>query len=185
MPALVVGVILAAVWIIALTVRGKRTGSVLPWALLMLIPGVSFPALALLSTQDLGPVPWILGGIFAASGVGGLIWGAWSARRDDDLRRRGLPATAFVENVTDTGWKSFNLRVLKLTLLVHVPGRAPYELRHRARVHELSLPMIMSGNGMPVLVDPDNPRRILVALTDGTPAAQPPPWRFRHRDGRT
>jgi hypothetical protein len=172
-PVLIVGGLVAAVWIIALTVRGKRSGRVLPWSLIMLIPGISLPVFALVSTQDLGPVPWILGGIFTAAGIGGLLWGRWSGRRDDDLRERGIPATAFVESVTDTGWKSFNLRVLKLRLLVHVPGRAPYELQHRARVHDLYLPLIMSGNGLPVLVDPDDPQRILLTLTDGTLAASP------------
>ena len=173
MPAIILGLLLAVVWIIALRVRGKRSGALLPWALIMLIPGVALPALALTSTEDLGPVPWILGGLFTSAGVGGLLWGVWSGRRDDDLRRRGIPATAFVESVTDTGWKSFNLRVLKLTLLVHVPGRAPYELRHRVRIHDLYLPLIMSGNGVPVLVDPEHPERILLALTDGTLAAAP------------
>jgi hypothetical protein len=173
MPAIILGLLLAVVWIIALRVRGKRSGALLPWALIMLIPGVALPALALTSTEDLGPVPWILGGLFTSAGVVGLLWGVWSGRRDDDLRRRGIPATAFVESVTDTGWKSFNLRVLKLTLLVHVPGRAPYELRHRVRIHDLYLPLIMSGNGVPVLVDPDHPERILLTLTDGTLAAAP------------
>jgi hypothetical protein len=80
-----------------------------------------------------------------------------------------------VQSVTDTGWTLFNLKVLKLTLLVHLPGSAPYEVRHRTRVHDLVVPLIMSGNGLPVLVDPDNPQRILLALADGTSAAQPRP----------
>jgi hypothetical protein len=172
-PVLIVGGIVAAVWIIALTVRGKRSGRVLPWSLIMLIPGVALPVFAFVSTEDLGPVPWILGGIFTTAGIGGLLWGRWSGRRDDDLRKRGIPATAFVHTVTDTGWKSFNLRVLKLRLLIHVPGRAPYELQHRARVHDLYLPLITSGNGVPVLVDPKDPERILLTLTDGTRAASP------------
>ncbi|HWI00891.1 MAG TPA: PDZ domain-containing protein [Propionibacteriaceae bacterium] len=169
---LFVAVFVAVIWIVVLTVRSKRLGRVLPWSLIMLVPGVGLPVLALTSAVRLGPVPWILGGMFTAMGVGGLLWGLWSARRDDDLRSRGLPATAYVQSVTDTGWTSFNLRVLKLTLLIHVPGSAPYEVRHRARVHDLVVPLIMSGNGLPVLVDPDNPQRILLALADGTPAAQ-------------
>ena len=160
---------------VALMVRSKRAGGAVRWALLMLIPGVGLPVLALTSVVDIGPVPWILGGMFAAMGVGGLLWGVWRGRRDDQMRRRGLPATAFVQSVTDTGWTSFNLRLLILTLLVQVPGRAPYELRHRARVHDLYVPLVTSGNGVPVLVDPDNPERILLTLADGTPAAPDPP----------
>jgi hypothetical protein len=172
-PALIVGLILAVVWTIALKVRGKRSGRVLPWALIMLIAGLAFPAFALVSTEDVGPVPWILGGLFTSAGVGGLLWNVWSGRSESDLLRRGIPATAIVESVTDTGWRSFNLRVLKMTLLVHVPGRAPYELRHRARIHDLYIPLIMSGNEVPVLVDPHNAEKILLTLRDGTLAAGP------------
>jgi hypothetical protein len=175
MSVLIVGAVVAVVWIVALTVRSKRAGGVLPWALLMFIPSVALPVLALTSAVNLGPVPWILGGMFAAMGGGGLLWGVWSGRRDDDLRSRGLAGTALVQSVTDTGWTSFNLRVLKLTLLVQVPGSARYEVRHQARVHDLFIPLIMSGNGLPVLVDPDNPQRILLTLADGTPAKQPEP----------
>ena len=64
--------------------------------------------------------------------------------------------------------------MLKLALLIQVPGRAPYQVLHRARVHEILIPQIMNGDGLPVLVDPDNPKRILLTLADGTPAMQPP-----------
>jgi hypothetical protein len=172
---LIVGATIAVVWIVALTVRSKRIGGVLPWALIMLVPGLGLPVLALTSVIDVGPVPWILGGMFTAAGVGGLLWGLRGARRDDDLRSRGLPATALVQSVTDTGWTSFRLRVLKLNLLVQVPGRAPYEVQHRARVHDIYVPLLVSGNGVPVLVDPDDPERILLTLADGSPATQPAP----------
>ena len=84
----IVGAIIAVVWIVALTVRSRRIGGVLPWALIMLIPGVGLPVLALTSVVDVGPVPWILGGMFTAAGVGGLLLVRVPGRAPYELRPR-------------------------------------------------------------------------------------------------
>ena len=60
----------------------------LPWALIMLIPGGVFASIALTSVVDVGPVPWILGGMFTAAGVGGLLLVRVPGRAPYELRPR-------------------------------------------------------------------------------------------------
>lgn len=105
--------------------------------------------------------PWLLfpvGGVLAmAIGLVVIVL----ARRHWRIRRHGTAATATVLEATDTGAAMNNTPVLKLRLLVAAPGQAPYETSVRAAVSPTRL-MHIQRTGVPVKVDPKDPRRIVV-----------------------
>ncbi|NUT34623.1 MAG: hypothetical protein HOV79_16285 [Hamadaea sp.] len=133
-----------------------RTGVlVVVTGLVLLIVGLLRPA------DERFDWPWLLlpigGAVALVIGVVVLVL----ARRHWRVRRHGTPATATVLEATDTGAAMNNTPVLKLRLLVAAPGQAPFETSVRAAVSPTRL-MHIQRTGVPVKIDPKDPRRIVV-----------------------
>jgi hypothetical protein len=161
------GYVLVMVLAILATHRSGRASGTLRVAVPMLLAGAFVAVLGLMVGGRAGgihPVPFVLAGTFTAFAVGFVLWGMCAGGREAELRRRGVRAHAIVGSVTDTGWRVMNRRVLRLELTVQVPGRAPYPVSHRARVHDIAVPLLMSGTPVPVIVDPDDPAKLLLDL---------------------
>ncbi|HSR24299.1 MAG TPA: DUF3592 domain-containing protein [Candidatus Eisenbacteria bacterium] len=80
----------------------------------------------------------------------------------DRLRRVGLSGTARVLRATEAGTSPMGEPVVDVELAVEVDGRAPYEVRQRTAVPRGRLDRLRAGRSVPVLVDPEDPERLVV-----------------------
>jgi hypothetical protein len=110
--------------------------------------------------------------------VGGGFLGMWTVAADyaaralhparheleerDRLRRVGLSGTARVLRATEAGTSAAGEPVVDVELAVQVEGRPPYEVRQRAAVPRRRLGRMHAGRSVPVLVDPQDPQRLVV-----------------------
>jgi hypothetical protein len=85
---------------------------------------------------------------------------ALEARRLLQVGRRGL---ATVMAVRDTGVKVDDNPEAELDLQVAVDGADPYEVTHRQVISRVAIDSFWPGARVPVRVDPQDPRNVLVA----------------------
>lgn len=74
----------------------------------------------------------------------------------------GIPASARILSVAETGVTVNESPQVDLTLLVTVPGRPPYEIERRELVPRLAIGRLTDGRPLRVLVDPQEPGRVAV-----------------------
>ncbi len=114
---------------------------------------------------DLQPV-FIGGLVVLASLVSGfVVFGALfkGAARRKVLVRRGVDAWAKVMVVEQTGTRVNDQPMLRLRMLVEVPGKAAYAVLHREGVPQIRLAQLQPGVQLPVKVDPQDPRNMAIA----------------------
>jgi hypothetical protein len=105
----------------------------------------------------------ITGAILGLVGIGMVAGGFVSilaASRRDRISATGLPGTAQILSVGQTGWFVNENPQVELELMVNVPGRAAYPAKVKAVV-----PLIMLSRlegSLPVRVDPSDPRDIVI-----------------------
>jgi hypothetical protein len=85
---------------------------------------------------------------------------ALEARRLLQVGRRGL---ATVVAVRQTGVKVDENPQAELDLQVAVDGVAPYEVTHRQVISRVAIDSFWPGAKVPIRVDPQDPRNVLVA----------------------
>jgi hypothetical protein len=85
---------------------------------------------------------------------------ALEARR---LLQVGLKGLATVMAVRDTGVKVDDNPETELDLQVALDGADPYEVTHRQVISRVAIDSFWPGAKVPVRVDPQNPRNVLVA----------------------
>jgi hypothetical protein len=85
---------------------------------------------------------------------------AQEARRLLQIGRRGL---ATVVAVRQTGVEVDDNPQAELDLQVAVEGVAPYEVTHRQVISRVAIDSFWPGAKVPVRVDPQDPRNVLVA----------------------
>jgi len=99
-----------------------------------------------------------------------------SANREK-LLETGLIGQATVESVSETGVFVNERPMIRLHLLVSVPGRPPYTVAHSEVVPLMALTRIAAGSVLPVAVDPANPQKVAVdwdgELQDRAPGGAP------------
>jgi hypothetical protein len=78
------------------------------------------------------------------------------------LRRVGVAGTARVLRATGAGTNPVGDPMVEMELAVELSGRAPYEVRQRTAVPRRRLDRLHAGGAVPVLVDPDDPQRLVV-----------------------
>jgi hypothetical protein len=78
------------------------------------------------------------------------------------LRRVGVSGMARVRRATEAGTSPVGEAVVDVELTVEVGGRAPYEVRQRTAVPRRRLDRLRAGRSVPVLVDPQDPQRLVV-----------------------
>jgi len=95
-----------------------------------------------------------------------MIWIGLRARRGaakaDRIVSSGLPGTATVTALTQTGMSLNEQPQIDMELLVSIPGRAPYPARRKEFVPLILLGRLSSGQPLPVRVDPADPQNVIV-----------------------
>ena len=81
-----------------------------------------------------------------------------------EIREHGLPATAKVLKIWDTGVKINDDPVVGFLLLVHTEDKAPYEAETKALISLLAIPQIQAGAVLPVKYDPENPEKVALDI---------------------
>ena len=74
----------------------------------------------------------------------------------------GVAGNATVNSISDTGTMINNAPVMELDLTVTVPGREPYQVKHRQLVSLSAIPNFQPGKMFPVHVDHQDPNKIVV-----------------------
>lgn len=85
-----------------------------------------------------------------------------SARRKV-LLRRGVDASAKLMVVEQTGTRVNDQPMLRLRMMVEVPGKAAYAVLHREVVPQIRLAHLQPGMDLPVKVDPQDRRNMAIA----------------------
>jgi hypothetical protein len=78
------------------------------------------------------------------------------------VRASGLPATATVVAIWDTGTRVNDDPVVGFRLAVEAPGRDGWEAATRALVSILAIPRIQPGAVLAVRYDPADPQRVAI-----------------------
>jgi hypothetical protein len=74
----------------------------------------------------------------------------------------GLAGNATVTAISDTGTMVNNAPVMELDLTVNVPGREPYQVKHRQLVALSAIPNFQPGKTFPVHVDQQDPTKLVI-----------------------
>jgi hypothetical protein len=74
----------------------------------------------------------------------------------------GLAGNATVTAISDTGTMVNNAPVMELDLTVSVPGRDPYQVKHRQLVALSAIPNFQPGKTFPVHVDQQDPTKLVI-----------------------
>ena len=74
----------------------------------------------------------------------------------------GIPGTATVNALSDTGTMLNNAPVMEIDLTVQVPGREPYNVKHRQLVAFAAMGNFQPGKTFPVHVDQQDPSKIVI-----------------------
>ena len=74
----------------------------------------------------------------------------------------GVAGTATVNALADTGTLLNNAPVMELDLTVSVPGREPYNVKHRQLVAFAAMANFQPGKTFPVHVDQQDPSKIVI-----------------------
>ncbi len=112
-----------------------------------------------------GPMMVITGGILAAVGLLLIVIGLIVGRRAaavDQILATGIPGTAQIMGMTQTGMYLNEQPQIELNLLVTVPGRPPYAATHKSFVPFILLGRLGSGAPLSVKVDPVDPQKLVV-----------------------
>lgn len=85
------------------------------------------------------------------------------AARRKVLLRRGVDGSAKLMVVEQTGTQVNDQPMLRLRMMVEVPGRSPYSVLHKEVVAQIRLAQLQPGIVLPVKVDPQDPRNMAIA----------------------
>jgi hypothetical protein len=80
------------------------------------------------------------------------------------IRAEGLPATAKVLSIWDTGVMINNNPVVGFFLEVHAEGLVPWQAETKALISILEIPRIQPGAVLPVMYDPNDPSRVALDI---------------------
>lgn len=123
-----------------------------------------FAAIGLLNDDIQGGF-LVTAAILGVVGVGLIVWGLRAGARAAEARRideTGIAGTATVVGLTQTGMFVNENPQVEMTLLVQVPGRAPYEATRKEIVPLILLGRLSSGTPLPVKVDRADPSNVIV-----------------------
>ena len=75
---------------------------------------------------------------------------------------QGIAGSATVNALNDTGTMVNNAPIMELDLTVTVPGREPYQVKHRQLVAFAAMGNFQPGKVFPVHVDQQDPTKIVI-----------------------
>ncbi len=137
----------------------------------LIITGVILLAVGGGMAVALGGIPFaggmmlLTGGILAAVGIALIVIGiivGQRAAKTDQLLQTGVPGSAAITGLTQTGMYFNENPQVRMQLLVNVPGQAPYAASHTEVVPLILLGRLTSGAPLAVRVDPADPSRLAV-----------------------
>jgi len=102
-----------------------------------------------------------------------LIFFVIKSRQQQHILQTGIRGKAKVIAVDDTGRQVNFKPQLLFTLLVTMPGKDPYEVKHLASVDYFNLTRAQIGAELNVMVDQDKPDRIIIEWQDSTDKNKP------------
>lgn len=82
--------------------------------------------------------------------------------RESYLINEGIPGEAEILNREQTGTYLNEQPQVKFQLLITIPGEEPYHLEHKEYVNLLDVGFIAKGVRLPVMVDPHDPKNIIL-----------------------
>jgi hypothetical protein len=74
----------------------------------------------------------------------------------------GLAGNATINSIAETGTMLNNAPVMELDLTVAIPGREPYNVKHRQLVALSAIPNFQPGKMFPVHVDHQDPTKLTI-----------------------
>lgn len=74
----------------------------------------------------------------------------------------GTQGTATVQAINDTGTLINNAPVVEMDLLVTVPGKEPYPVKHRQLLAHTAIPRFQPGATFSVRVDQNDPSKLII-----------------------
>ena len=83
-----------------------------------------------------------------------------------EVRANGLPATATVLQIWETGVRVNHNPVVGFLLEVHAEGLEPYQAETKALISILVIPQIQPGAVLKVKYDPTNPQRVALDIRE-------------------
>ena len=81
-----------------------------------------------------------------------------------EVRAIGLPATATVLQIWETGVRVNNNPVVGFLLEVHAEGMEPYQAETKALISILQIPQIQPGAVLKIKYDPEDPSRVALDI---------------------
>lgn len=85
------------------------------------------------------------------------------AARRKVLLRQGVDGSAKLMLVEQTGTRVNDQPMLRLRMMVQLPGQAAYAVLHKEVVPQIRLAQLQPGIHLPVKVDPQDPRNMAIA----------------------
>jgi len=150
----------------------------------LIITGVILLAVGGVMAVMLGGIPYaggamlMTGGILALVGIGLIVFGLIVGRRadsTDQLLQTGIPGTATITGLTQTGAYFNENPQIQMNLLVQLPGEVPYAATHREFVPLMLLGRLSSGAPLAVRVDQMDRSKVAVDWSGGMSYANPAP----------
>ncbi len=141
----------------------SRIWLIITGVILLVVGGVM--AIALGSIPFAGGAMLMTGGILAAVGLLLIVIGLIVGRRAgqvDQLLATGIPGTAQITGLTQTGMYLNEQPQVSMNLVVTVPGRPPFGATHKSFVPLILLGRLTSGAPLAVKVDPADPQKVVV-----------------------
>jgi hypothetical protein len=150
----------------------------------LIITGVILLVVGVAMAVALGSVPYAGAGMIATGGILGLVGlilivvGIIVGRRGaatDRLLATGIPGTAQIMGLTQTGMYLNENPQVSMNLLITLPGRPPYAATRKEFVPLILLGRLSSGAPLAVRVDPVDPQRVAIDWggTGVTPMGMP------------
>lgn len=80
------------------------------------------------------------------------------------LRQTGLPGTAQILSLSDTGMTINDNPQVALSLTVTSPHHGSYQVQTTSIISRLSIPRVQPGMSVPVKIDPQNPMNVVLDI---------------------
>lgn len=135
-------------------------------ALLFVAIGVGFIAAGQIGWFEEDPIlPWFMGILFIGIAVVFFIFIRFMGRQQAEtgpMLQEGIHGQASIVGVTQTGMYMNKQPRIVMDLLVQLPDRQPYQVRHSEFVPLIMIGRLTSGQPLPVVVDRANPQKLII-----------------------
>lgn len=140
--------------------------SLVPFSLPM-IAGIYLLFLAI--TTSMNAINYVIGAIFIifplTLGLGLFFYETKKEVGESSLINDGIKGEAKILSIKQTGWNRNDLPQIKFILMITIPGEEPYQLEHKEYVNLLDVKNATEGAIIQVMVEPNNPKNILLLLS--------------------